>query len=164
MSSLGTCVLLRSRDPYRLAAERPTFPARIAFWDNATSVPDAATRAGMNGSRGNWCSVELLRRPNSLHLTRFAPSSRASGLSLLIARGSASQFRAPNSFNELDRAFFNGKINVCYDSTLEKESSTLIGQSDFHRGGRSKDRRNYLPCRHLTIRTHSHHGDEVCLE
>src|SRR5262245_2025757 len=120
-SNLGTCVLLRSRDPYRLAAERPTFPARIAFWDSATSVSDAATRAGMNGSRGNWRSVELLRRPTSLHLT-FTPSSGASGLSLLIACRSASQFRAPNSFNELDRAFFNGKINVCYDGTLEKEA------------------------------------------
>src|SRR5262245_52340209 len=162
-SNLGTCVLLRSRDPYRLAAERPTFPARIAFWDNATSVPEAATRAGMNGSRGNWRSVELLRRPTSLHLA-FTPSSRVTGLRLLIARRSARQFRAPNSFNELDRAFFNGKINVRYDSTLEKESSTLIGQSDFHRGGRSKDRRNDLACGHLTIRTHSHHGDEVCLE
>ena len=162
MSNLGTCVLLRSRDPYRLTAERPTFPARIASWDG-TSVSDATTRAGMSGSRGNWRSVELLRRPASLHLT-FTPSSRASGVSLLIARCSASQFRAPHSFNELDRAFFNGKINVCYDSTLEKESSTLIGQSDFHRGGRSKDRRNDLPCGHLTIRTHPHHGDEVCLE
>ena len=163
-SNLGTCVLLRSRDPYRLAAERPTFPSRISFWDNATSVSDATTRAGMNGSRGNWRSVELLRRPTNLHLTRFTPSSGASGLTLLIARRGASQFRAPNSFNELDRAFFNGKINICYDGTLEKESSTVIGQSDFRRGGRSKDCTNDFPCNHLTTRTHSHYGDEVCLE
>jgi hypothetical protein len=108
--------------------------------------------------------VELLRRPTSLHLTGFTPSSRASGPGLLIACRSGSQFRPPTSFNELDRAFFNGKINVCYDGTLEKESSTLIGQSDFYRAGRSKDCRNDLPCNHLTIRTHSHQNDKVCLE